>query len=321
MIHGLDAAAIWLGGDVAVLEVNLHPLVGGLFQLLVQDFPAQEFAVLDAEGGNFLESLVLEQVTEADDLEMALDVGNPLVGVLEPNAVPGADGDVADGGEAATGRATREPLRVTAPELHIHQSAVADVVVVRRGEGLNDAGLHPLAATTQVPHAEGGEDAARRGLARVPAAGGHRRIHRAVAVRLPFHIEHPAGFGGNDTLVALYPAERAFLPKARDGAIDQPGMMLRQRVVIQPPAGHVAGAVGLHENVGLAGQSDGLLAPFLGFEVEHNAFLAAVPRNPGGLKPEGIPAGRLDLDHLGAVVGQNQGAEGARHTQREIEDG
>ena len=97
--------------------------------------------------------------------------------------------------------------------------------------------------------------------------------------------------------------------------------MLRQRVVIQPPAGHVAGAEGLYENVGLAGQPDGLLASCLGFEVEHNALLAAVPRNPGGLKSEGIPAGRFDLDHLGAVVGQNQGAERARHTQREIQDG
>ena len=46
MIHGLDAVTIGLGGDVAVFEINLHPLVGGLLQLLLQYLPAQELPVV-----------------------------------------------------------------------------------------------------------------------------------------------------------------------------------------------------------------------------------------------------------------------------------
>ena len=52
MIHGLDAVTIGLSGDVAVLEIHLHPLVGGFLQLLLQDLPAQELAVVRADGGN-----------------------------------------------------------------------------------------------------------------------------------------------------------------------------------------------------------------------------------------------------------------------------
>ena len=52
MIHGLDAVAIGLRGDFAVLEIHLHPLVGGFLQLLLQYLPAQQLAVLRADGGN-----------------------------------------------------------------------------------------------------------------------------------------------------------------------------------------------------------------------------------------------------------------------------
>ena len=65
MLHGLDAVAIGLRGNLAVLEINLHPLVGGLLQLLLQYLPAQQLAVFRADGRNTRESLILEQVFEA----------------------------------------------------------------------------------------------------------------------------------------------------------------------------------------------------------------------------------------------------------------
>src|SRR6266571_4342809 len=115
MIHGLDAVTIGLSGDVTVLKIYLHPLVGGFLQLLLQYLPAQELSVVHADGGNTLEPLILEQVPKANGLEMALDVGDPLIGVLEPYAVPGPHGNVADGGEASAAGSPRKPLRVQAP--------------------------------------------------------------------------------------------------------------------------------------------------------------------------------------------------------------
>ena len=184
MIHGLEAVTIGLSGDIAVLEINLHPLVGGFLQLFLQYLPTQALSVVQAEGGNTLELLILKQVSKANGFEMALDVWNPLIGVLEPCAVLGPHGNISDGGEASAAGSCGKALRVHALELHIHQSTVTDIVVVGRGQVLDDAGLDPLSTPAEVPHAEGANDPAHRSLAGVPAAGIHRRIHGAIPVGL-----------------------------------------------------------------------------------------------------------------------------------------
>src|SRR5919108_1334527 len=197
---------------------------------------------------------------KANGLEMALDVWDPLIGVLEPGAVLGPHGNVSDGGEATDAAGSPgKPLRVQAPKLHMHQSTVTDIVVVGRGQGLDDAGLDPLPTPAEVPHAEGANDPAYRRLAGVPAAGRHRRIHWAVPIGLSLQVEHPAGLGRDDTLVPFDPAEWALLPKACDGAVDQPRVPLRQGVIRQPPVSHVAGTEGLDQHISRAGESEGVL--------------------------------------------------------------
>ena len=131
MIHGLDAGTVGLGGDVAILEIDLHPLVGSSLQLLFQYLPAQEFLVLEIEGGNPGESLVLEQRSETNGTEMTLDVRDPLVGVLQPCALAGAHGNVSNGREAPAARSRGKPIRIPASKLHVYQPAIPDVVVVR----------------------------------------------------------------------------------------------------------------------------------------------------------------------------------------------
>ena len=104
-------------------------------------------------------------------------------------------------------------LRVPALHLDVHQSAITDIVVVGRGQALDNAGLDPLPAPAEVPHAKGGDDAAQRRLAGVPAPGRHRRKYRAITVGLPLQIEHAACLGRNDALVTFDPGERPFCPK------------------------------------------------------------------------------------------------------------
>ena len=233
----------------------------------------------------------------------------------------GAHGNVSDGREAPAAGSRRKPLRVPAPELHVHQPAVADVVVVGRGQSLDDAGLHPLPASALIPHAEGAQDAANRGLAGVPAAGVHRRVDGAVAVGLSLQVEHAAGLGGNDTLVAFHPTERSILSKAGDGAVDQSWSDLRQGVVAQAPVRHIPRAERLHQDVCIGGELDSLLAALRCTEVQHDASLAPIPGDPRRLNAERVSARRLDLDDLCPVVGQHQGAEGPGHPEREIQDG
>jgi hypothetical protein len=272
MLHGLDVVAIRLRGNLAVLEINLHPLVGGLLQLRLQDFPAQQLAIFRLDGGNTRESLVFEQMLEADRLEMTLDVRDALIGMLQPHAVFGPHGNVANARlAAAAGRASE--LRVLAAHLDVHQPAIADIVVVGRGEALDDAGLDPLPTPAGFPHAKGGDDAAQRRLARVPAAGRHRRKHRAITVGLSLHIEHATGLGRDDALVAFHPSERPFLSEARDGAVDEPREALRQRVVIQSPVSRVARAERLHEHISRPDELEGLSTAFRRVEIQHDALL------------------------------------------------
>src|SRR5215468_1869132 len=142
-----------------------------------------------------LVSLILEQLPKASWRTLALAVADPLIGVLKPCAILGPHRNVADGGEASAAGSPGKPLRVQAPKLHMHQSTVTDIVVVGRGQGLDDAGLDPLPTPAEVPHAEGANDPAYRSLAGVPAAGIHRRIHWAIPVGLSLRVEHPAGLG------------------------------------------------------------------------------------------------------------------------------
>ena len=231
VVHGLDAGAIRLGGDVAVLEIDLHPLVGGLRQLLLQNLPAQEFPVLHADGGNFPETLILQQVAQSDGLQMALDVRDSLIGVLKPDAIARSDGNVANGRETPAGGPDGVPFRVFSRQLQIYQAAGAGVVVVGRSQCLDDAGLDPLPTPALVPDTQGGDDATHSGLAGVPATRVHRRIHWAVPVGLTLQVEHSSRFGRDDTFVTLHPPEGAILPEARDGAINQTRVNRRQVVI------------------------------------------------------------------------------------------
>src|SRR5213078_146194 len=63
------------------------------------------------------------------------------------------------------------------------------------------------------------------------------------------------------------------------------------------------------------------LAPLGALQIEHQRALAAVPADEAeGRHAERIAVGRLDLEHLGAEVGEQHGAEGAGDEARQVED-
>ena len=92
---------------------------------------------------------------------------------------------------------------------------------------------------------------------------------------------------------------------------------------------HHARTVALHEHVGRVDDAQQQLTPEIGFQVEGDAALVAVD----GVEKRALPidhrwsrahviaaAGLFDLDHIGAHVGQEEGAVSAWQKPRQVED-
>ena len=104
-------------------------------------------------------------------------------------------------------------------------------------------------------------------------------------------------------------------------AVDEARGVLGQRIVVQAQGFGAARREVRDEHVDTAGQAaDGLA--FLGrLDVGQDAALAAIPDAEAGQAARRIPAGRLDLDHVGALVGQEHGGVGPSDARRQFEDG
>ena len=121
---------------------------------------------------------------------------------------------------------------------------------------------------------------------------------------------------------------RSGLPVAGNRRVNQPRILSRQRVVCEAEAGHDAGTIVLDYDVRRPRQpfEDG--AALAGLQVERDASLAAVDGVEAGAVEAGRPrhlprrvaGGRLDLDHVGAEIGEQHRAERAGHHLRGVED-
>ena len=123
------------------------------------------------------------------------------------------------------------------------------------------------------------------------------------------------------------------LAVAGDRAVDEPGVLLAQALVADAEPVHHAGAEALEQHVGLAHEPQQHLAPGLGLEVDADRALVAVEREEerrAGARLGALVARRrpahvvaqprvLDLEHVGAEVGQQPGAEAAGQQPREVE--
>ena len=115
---------------------------------------------------------------------------------------------------------------------------------------------------------------------------------------------------------------------AGDGAEHDAGVDLSEAVVAQTPSFQAAGPHGLDDHVGASNQIEVGLHALGGAQVEHQRSLAPVhvevhqrhPLHDGpGHLPDVVARGGLDLDHLGAEVGQRRGDRG-RAEHRALDD-
>ena len=261
----------------------------------------------------------------ADGVELALDeVGPP--GALAPGAP-----------ELRLQRTERHPavraaVRAVADEPARERRAAA---LRRRAAGQQARGIHRQPRQRAVGHRDVDELARAGGIAlaqrRQDAERGHQRAAAEVgdlAGRLdgrPVRVAGQAEQPDPREVVRVVPGpcgERPVLPIARDRAVDEPRVLLAQALVADPEAVHHAGPEGLEHHVGVERHAQERVAPPRVLEVDADGALAAVERVEGRRVGAHVVtrARVLDLDHVGAEVGEQQRAEPAGEQASEVED-
>ena len=190
----------------------------------------------------------------------------------------------------------------------------------QEGGGFEQRGFDQLAAAGALAlaqcrlHADDGEHAAHDVDDR--GAGAQRLAGRPGHVGKPGHELHD------------FVERRAVLvgaaEKALERAIDQARICFRKIVVAAAEPVHGAGRVVLDHDVGCCRQAMQQRAAFVGLEVDGDAALVAVEgaEEAGGKAdqpPGGIAGHRLDLDHVGAEIGEDQARARAHDGVAEFE--
>ena len=244
-----------------------------------------------------------------DSVVAAVDVEGAVAGA------EGARGAGVGGGVAAA-------LRLLAGEQRLHGR------IARHQDGRVEQGhLHPLAAAQALP----GQQRAEHGVAHHHGgADVHHRRERphAFAVGITVH-GNEAAFGLRDGIEAEAVGEGAFAAVGGHRAVDQARVQGKAGLVVQPQATHHARGEVLDQHVGAADEVARQRQPLRGLQVQRDALLVAVAPDEGcalvQLRVHGRIAARvvaadrrLDLDHLGAHVGQDHGRQRPRDEVREV---
>ena len=190
----------------------------------------------------------------------------------------------------------------------------------RTGDGVADCYVDVLAAARPLPLRErqqGGDGGvAARAEARlgvVAEVGGR-------ALRLP-RDRHQAAHRPGDDVGPFVGGVRAVLPERRDRDEHQPWVELRQPLVAEAEPVHLPRRGGLQDDVGRRREALEAGAAGRGLQIKNDAALIGVVGEPvqpllgvGVVVDEGRPAagrvaaGRLDLDHIRAEVGEELAA-------------
>ena len=210
-----------------------------------------------------------------------------------------------------------------------------DVVLAEAEDGVVHRHVEELALAGLAGVEDGGEDA--DGCQRA----GHdvadaRAAAEAAGLGRAGDADEAAHRLGDDVVsgqVGVGAGAGARIAEAADGGVDEAWVALGERFVGEAEALHDAGGEVLDEHVRLFGQAHDRLFAAGRLEVEHEAALVAV--EAGVIAAEGalgvvvgegageaghLAAGRLDLDDVGAEVGEEHRAVGAGEGLGEVED-
>ena len=306
------------GGHAGFLQ-HRHPVPGGPGAEALAQNPIERRQVLHARG-RVGEARVLGERLQVEDVEQPAPVG--LVG--------GAERDPAVGGlERLIGRIERMGRAERARRL-TRSEGEGRLPVGHDDAGLEQGGVDPLAATARVPLIEGRQHADGTEQAGDDVGHGRAALQRRPVGALAGDA-HEAAHGLGHQVEAAAIAPRAGEAVAGDRAIDQAWIALFQPGLSEAEARQHAGPVVLDEHVGPGEQAVQHRLAMRRLEVEGERVLVAVDgHETGGLIADpvlghrvvagGLAARRpLDLDHLGAQVGQHQPAGGRGENVRQLD--
>ena len=275
MVQRPLGGVVRLGGNVAGLaEEYVHPLGQCLLLDLLQHDPFQRRDSLLTQEGSILEPGVLVDEVHVEPVHHGPEQPFHHVAQLNPLAVFGAGGQVACG----IGPADAHPgvWRVGIGQVLDHLAVHPRNVVVG-GDGLEHAGLHPLAQAGLFAHVQGRGDAAdqRRGGGMADSLNDH--VVRAFPRILLGEHHHPPALGGDNPVVALVVSVGPVGSEAGQRGIHQPGMAVPQAVVVDAqPLGDARPKI-LDHHVRELCQLPCTVLSVLGFQVQDDALLAPVP--------------------------------------------
>ena len=208
-------------------------------------------------------------------------------------------------------------LRVRVYRLELRQDPGVEV----EGHEGRQHGDADLLANARLPAAaERREDALRQQ---------HRRRERAVGVgdetgarpvRDVLVDGHPPGLRGDERIVPVEIATRPLRAVAGDGGVDRPRVRFVHLVEADAePLGH-ARPEACHHNIGRADELQGSFPAGVGLQIEDDALLPAIPCLERRNVARGVAVGRLDFDHLGAVVGEDHRRQRPDHPPAKVDD-
>ena len=276
----------------------------------------QRGAVLHAEAAAG-EARVLEEV---GSLECAAQR-------LEELVVVGAHGEIAvRGAQGLVGR--REPVRrAQGPGRLARHPVLGRLPDGQRHGRLEERGVHELPRARALAVLQRAEDPVGGEESGAEVGERHARLRRRAL--LARDADDPA-HALRDQVVAAPRRIRARPAETAHRAVDEPWVHGAERVVAEPQALGHAGPVVLDEDVGALRQPLDDLHAFRALEVHGEPTLAAVHRHErravavlrdrGQLARGLARARRLDLDHVGAHVGEVHRAEGGGHGLGEVDD-
>jgi hypothetical protein len=194
------------------------------------------------------------------------------------------------------------------------------------GHGDVDVAADAVAQAVQQGGLDGGE-----GVMAGLHVGDHQPVVEGRGVGIDLARQHhvDAAEGMSDGGVGGAIGQRAALAETRDRTVDDLGVELRRRLVVQTQPGHRPGAEVLHDDVALLDQAPRQRQAGGRLEVEDDALLAGVVEGVDqadtvlvrrNLPHQVAAVARFDLDHLRAAVRQQARARRAGHHGGEVDD-
>jgi hypothetical protein len=302
--RGEEGVAADVLGQEHVEPLVEGPLAHGLGQQLTDPL---ELGPRREHVGHVGQAGLVEQVLEAERPQPVAEQVGLAAAHLDP---------------APVGRARGHERQVHHPEDPARVVGLVHAVAVpahhvERDQRVEQAGVDPLALAGAPPGVQRGQqplDGEHGGAVR---RDGRRGEDRPVAIAV--QRGHAPGARGHDALVARQVAQRAALAEARDGDADDARVHRGEVVVAEAQGLDGAGPPVVEDAVGRRGEVEQLLPPGRCAQVEGHAALAPVPDQRGRVAGERTTAGWHDLDHVGAVVGQDHAGQRTGHPPAEVE--